>query len=300
MNQWLKIGSLVSLVVLMIACEDATVDYASDIVGDYIVKTAIIDGINTDYSILPLEEAWIIDITKDNLLSYENEVNQCDSTYNLDVRVIDSVSDTAIVFDDDTRLYYSISGTQLTLSNDDDVITLVKYGSVLPPPSWTDPSQLTNDIYEPDNSLGQATRISAAGAIHSHYSAVCDDDDYFIFEALGGTSYVIEAEAEASSDIDLTISLFSVSGDSAGYSDDQTTTNVDPLLEWACINSGDYYFIIKKYWDYLDPGNSADDEKGAYTVSVDVTKALLKAPDPEIIKRHRSAKATHLRHKFFD
>ena len=287
----------------MLSCEDATIDSASDIVGDYIVETATIDGINTNYSILPLEEAWIIDITQDNLLSYENEVNLCDSTFNLEARVIDSVTDTSIIFEDDTRLYYNISDDQLTLINNNDVITLVKYGSVFPPPSWTDPSQLTNDIYEPDDNLSQATRISAAGAIQRHYSAVCDDDDYFIFEALGGTSYVIEAEAETGSDIDLTISLYSESGIAVGYNDDQTTTNVDPLLEWTCpdsVDHGDYYFVIKKYWDYLDPGNSLDDEKGVYNVSVDVTKILLMTTPTEIIKPHRPVQSTHLRHKFFD
>ncbi|NQT61802.1 MAG: hypothetical protein HQ556_02485 [Candidatus Marinimicrobia bacterium] len=284
---------------VIVACEDATIDYTSDIAGVYIVESATVDGVNTNYSTLPIEEAWIIDITADNLLSYVNDINLCDSTFNLDARVIDMVTDTSIVFTDDSDLYYSVEEGKLTLFNDDDVIVLVGYGYDFPPPSWSDPQFLTNDIYEPDSSLSLATRISAAGAVQIHYSAVCDDEDFYIFEALGGTTYIIEASAAAGTGIDLTLSLYS-SDSLEAFNDDQTTSNVDPKLVWPCLVSGDYYFIIKKYWDYLDPGNSEDDKKGAYTVSVDVTKGLLKAPPPEIIKLHRPVQATRLFHKFFD
>lgn len=284
MKQRLKKGCLICVGFVMLACQDATIDYASDIVGIYMVETAVIDGVTTDYSNLPLEDAWIMDISQDNLLSYENAINQCDTTYRQEARIIESITDTSIVFEDGTRIYYTISVDQLTLVNNDDVITLVEYGSDFPPPSWTDPSQLTNDIYEPDDSLSQATRIAAAGSRQSHYSAICDDEDFFIFEALASTIYVIEAKAENGSDIDLTISLFSENGIMVDYNDDQTTTNVDPKLTWTCPVSGDYYFIIKKYWDYLDPGNSADDEKGAYTVSVDVTKNFMGVSHADVIK----------------
>ncbi len=281
------------------ACEDATVDYSSDIVGIYVVETAIVDGINTDYTSLPIEEAWIIDITSDNLLSYVNEVNLCDTSYILDTRVIDGVTDTSIVFTDNTVIYYSINDDKLSLISNDDLIVLTSYGSDFPPPAWTAPFFLTNDIYEPDSSLNLATRISAAGAVQTHYSAVCDDEDYFIFEALGGTIYIIEAEAAIGTDIDLTLSLYS-SDSLEAYNDDQSTSDRDPKLEWFCPNTGDYYFIIKKYWDYLDPGNSLDDEKGEYTISVDVTKGLVQAHQPEIIKLHPPVQTARLSYSFFD
>ena len=284
----------------MVTCEDATIDYTSDIVGVYIVETALVDGVNTSYSTLPIEEAWIIDITSDNLLSYMNDINLCDSTFEMDARIIDTVTDTSIIFTDDTNLYYSVSGDQLTLSKSDDVIVLVGYGSNFPPASWTNPRYLTNDIYEPDSSVNLATRISAAGTIQTHYSAVCDDNDFFIFEALDSTIYIIEAEAAPGTDIDLTLSLFSGQGLIA-YNDDQVpTTNVDPKIEWTCPSTGDYYFVVKKYWDYLDPDDSSDDEKGAYDISVDVTKGLLKAPSPEIIKVQKPVQAIRLFHNFFD
>ncbi|MBT4034942.1 MAG: hypothetical protein HOB84_14325 [Candidatus Marinimicrobia bacterium] len=283
---------------VMVACEDATIDYSSDILGIYIVENTTVDGIYTDYSTLPIEEAWIIDITADNLLSYVNDANLCDSTFSLDARVIDMVTDTSIVFTDNTYLDYSNNNEQLTLYNDDDVMVLAGFEYDFPPPAWTDPLFLTNDEYEPDSSLSLASRISAAGAFQTHYSAVCDDDDFFIFDALGGTVYIIEAEAAIGTDIDLTLSLYSTDSLIA-YNDDQASTNVDPKLVWTCLDSGDYYFIVKKYWDYLDPGNSLDDEKGAYTISVDVTKGLLQA-SPEIIKLHRPVKASRLFHKFFD
>ena len=284
----------------MVACEDATIDYTSDIVGVYIVETATIDGFTTDFTTLPLEEAWFFDISSDNLLSYVNDINLCDSTYQMDGRVIDSVTDTAIIFTDDTRLYYTIDAEQLMLLNDDDVITLIDYGSVFPPPSWTDPGRLTNDIYEPDSSLSLANRISAAGSIQTHYSAVCDDEDYFIFEALDSTIYVIEASAVGNTDIDLTISLYSGQGDLVDFNDDQSTTDVDPKLEWTCQGTGEYYFVVKKYWDYLDPGNSLDDEKGSYTVSVDVTKNLIKPATPEVVKMPRPQRSTPIQHRFFN
>jgi len=300
LNQWLKNGYLLFLGLITVACEDATIDYASDIVGVYIVETATIDGGYTDYSDLPIEEAWIIDITSASLLSYENDVNLCDSTFEIDARVIDSITDTAIIFTDDTRLYYVVEDGQLLLLNNDDIITLVDYDLVFPPLSWTDPALLTNDLYEPDSSLSLSTRLSAAGVIQTHYSAVCDDEDYFIFEALDSTKYIIEASAVGNTDIDLTLSLYSFSGDLVDYNDDQTTSNVDPKLEWICPGTGDYYFVVKKYWDYLDPGNSLDDEKGSYTVSVDVTKNLIKPATPEVVKMPRPQRSTPILHRFFD
>ena len=285
----------------MLSCEDATIDYASDIVGDYKVETTTIDGIYTDYSILPLELAWIIQISKDNLVYFLNDLNQCDTSYLTPyAREIKSISDSTIIFSDNTSMTYTIRTGGLTLTMDGDIINAANYDGSFPPAVWTDPTLLTNDAYEPDGSLSQATMISAAGAVQTHYSAVCDDDDYYIFEALIGTRYIIEAEAEAGSDIDLTISLYSLSGDRLAYSDDQSTSNVDPKVVWTCPDSADYYFVVKKYWDYLDPGNSLDDERGAYTVSVDVTKALLKTPPQGIIKHYRPVQATHQLHKFFD
>ncbi|MBT3228406.1 MAG: hypothetical protein HOD43_06140 [Candidatus Marinimicrobia bacterium] len=300
MNQWLHKVCLLLLGLLMVACEDATIDYSSDVVGVYIVETATVDGIYTDFSALPVEEAWIIDITQNNLLSYFNDINLCDSTFELNAKEIESVTDTSIYFGDNTRMYYSIQAENLVLTSNDDVITLADYGSDFPPASWTNPARLTNDIYEPDSTLDLATRISAAGALQTHYSAVCDDADFFIFEALDSTTYIIEIDAEAGSDIDLTLTLYSAAGSFVVYNDDQSTTDVDPKLEWDCEDSGDYYFMVKKYWDYLDPGNSLDDEKGAYTVSVDVTKTLMKVSPPDLIKLPRPVRSTRLQDRFFD
>ncbi len=287
------------MVLSLVTCEDAVIDYASDIVGVYIVQSAYIDGVSTDYTALPIEDAWIVDINKDNLIYYTNEINQCDTNYNADIREIESVTDTSIIFTDESRLYYTTSSDLLTLSLDDDVLTLESYSDTIPPAVWSDPTLLTNDIYEPDGSFILATRLSAAGATQTHYSAVCDDEDYFVFETLTGTSYVIEIDAATGTKIDLTISLYSVAGDLVGFSDDQSATNVDPLLEWTCPDSSDYYFVVKKYWDYLDPGNSLDDEKGAYTVSVDVTKNLHSSPYSNIYKQRSMPPSTRTPAKFF-
>lgn len=299
LNRWLRNGCLVFLGFALATCELSTVDYSSNIVGVYIVENAGYDGSYVDYSVLPPEEAWIIDIGSDNMLSYSNTINQCDSTYNIETREVDSITDTAIVFTDDSKMYYSVDDDQLLLISDTEVLTLVTYSETFPPISWTDPGQLKNDDYEPDSSLSLATRISAAGAVQSHFSAVCDDEDYFIFEALQGTAYIIEASTPAGSSLDLTISLFSATGDSVAYNDDQSTTNVDPELEWTCETTGDYYFIVKKYWDYLDPGNSLDDERGAYTASVDVTKGLIGKPDQDIKKRSRPSTALKSNNELF-
>lgn len=75
LNQLLKIGCLFCLGIVLMTCEDATIDYTSDIAGEYIVETAFIDGITTDYSSLPLEDAWIIDINDESFISYENDIN---------------------------------------------------------------------------------------------------------------------------------------------------------------------------------------------------------------------------------
>jgi len=298
--QGLNKSCFLFLVLLMVSCEDAVIDYASDIVGAYIVETANIDGGYTDYSILPLEQALIIDIGSSDFLSYTNAINLCDSSYIIDTLEIDSFTDTAIVFRDDTRLYYSIEDEQLILWNGDDMMTLVEYTTSFPPASWRDPALLTNDTYEPDSSISLASRISAAGAVQSHYSAVCDDEDYFIFEALDSTTYVIEVNAVGSTGLDLTISLYFGQGDLVDFNDDQSTTDVDPKLEWTCEGTGEYYFIVKKYWDYLDPGNSEDDKRGAYTVQVDVTKDLLNTSPQNVIKKHRPIPNARRYATFFD
>lgn len=276
MIQWLKHIWLPILVLVFVSCEDATIDYAADIVGLYTVETALISGTSTNYSQLPSEEAWIIDISQESLLSYENDVNQCDTTYSMDIKAISKVTDTTIVFEDETSFEYSISNDQLLLYEGNDILTLESYTSEFPPASWVDPTQLENDEYEPDSSVALATRISAASALQTHYSAVCDDADFYIFEALSGTSYIIEVNTGSTSDVDLTISLYNLAGDSVAYNDDKTSTKVDPYLEWTCDATGDYYFVVKKYWDYLDPGNSLDDEQGEYTIGIEVTKGLAK------------------------
>lgn len=290
MFQRCKINSLVLSVILLTACEDATIDYASDVAGMYKVIAASIDGIETSYVDVPDEELWIIDITSDDFLSYQNEVNFCDSTYGIEMTEIESITDTTIVLTDETTIEYEFYESNLLISLNGNSMTLAVFDASFPPLAWTDPSHLYNDDYEPDSSLSLATRISAASAIQHHYSAVCDDEDFFIFEAIEGTTYVIEAKAQTIGTIslDLTLSLYSISGDSVAYDDDQTTTNEDPKIIWNCGETGDYYFVVKKYWDYLDPGNSLDDEKGDYTIRVDVTKGLLKPSEIQVDKQQLS------------
>jgi len=285
--QGFKISGLMLSVLLLMACEDATVDYASDIVGMYQVNSADIEGVETSYQDVPEEELWIIEITSDNFISYQNEINFCDTTYGLETTGIESITDTTIVLSDETSIEYTLYESELILSFNGNSMTLAAYDASFPPLSWIDPSHLYNDAYEPDNSLSLATRISAAGGVQLHYSAVCDDEDFFIFEALAGTRYIIEAEAQTVglTSLDLTLFLYSLSGDSVAYNDDQTGTNEDPRIIWTCEASGDYYFVVKKYWDYLDPGNSLDDEKGEYEVSVDVTKGLFGPSVVQVVKQ---------------
>jgi len=293
-NVWLLLPAL-----LFVSCEDVVIDYASDIVGIYFVETSVINGTATNYSQLPSEEAWIIDISKESLLSYENDVNQCDTTYSMGIKAISKVTDTTIVFEDETSYEYSIGDDQLLLYDGDDILTLESYTSEFPPVSWVDPTQLENDDYEPDSSVALATRISAASAVQTHYSAVCDDVDFYIFEALSGTSYIIEVNTGSTSNVDLTISLYNLAGDSIAYNDDKSSTKIDPYLEWTCEVTGDYYFVVKKYWDYLDPGNSLDDEHGEYSISIDVTKGLTKEAPSIVLVKHPRQAMTHTQNEFF-
>jgi len=269
-----KMSMFLLLALIVISCEDATVDHAADLVGVYTVETALVNSITTYYSDKPMEEAWIIDISRESLVFYVNTSNHCDTSYEASLKDISKITDTTIRFEDGNLWEYELTGENVLLMHDADILTLKAYADSFPPVPWTDPSQLENDDYEPDNSLATATRISAASAEQTHFSAECDDADYYIFEALAGTSYIISAKKGVGTSVDLTISLYNLSGDSVAYNDDKTSTNVDPELDWTCPVTGDYYFVVKKYWDYLDPGNSLDDEKGSYTVQIEVTKGL--------------------------
>lgn len=285
---------------IFLACEEETTDYAADLIGNYIVESETISGTYTAYTSSPPEESRLIDITREFFISYKNDENHCDTTYQVETWEIDSFSDTSIFLADGSRLYYALESGVLTLYDDDDIINLIEYDGEFPPPAWNNLDHLENDSSEPDGSFATATRIAAAGTSREHFMGVCDDQDYFIFEALAGTIYILEAVSLTNNDMDLTLTLFTSAGDTAGFNDDQTEGNMDPELEWMCPDSGDYYFGIQKYWDYLDPGNSLDDEKGAYTVTVDVTKALLNAPPQAIIKRSKPPRSTQLSHELFD
>ncbi len=271
----------VVLCFLLVSCEEEAPDYTTELIGSYIVDYSIIDGSSTDYSAMPLEETRFVVISSSSFTEYANFENLCDTNSVTQAKVITDVTDTLIYFDDGTHRFYALSDDGLILTYEDDQYTLSYYSGTIPPTVWGDPSLLTNDVYEPDNSFVEATSISAAGSSQEHYQAVCDDEDYFKFDALGGTIYIIDVSAKGSPELDLTLTLFTAEGDTVAFNDDRDSNDLDPELEWLCDEDGEYYFVVKKYWDYLNPGDSTDDAPGTYTATVDVTKELSRSSNPQ-------------------
>ena len=149
---------------------------------------------------------------------------------------------------------------------------------------------MTNDTYEPNNEIATATSIAAGGTIQNHYLGACGDEDYFMFSASAGVSYIMETISPLDQFLDLTLALYSGNG-SLLDTDDDGGTDFNPSLYWTCQTSGDYYFVIEGFWD---------DDIGNYSVSVIESSALVKPIVVPEIKRARPEKKIRLSELLFN
>ncbi len=287
MKNLIKSVVILAILGMMLGCEEEVPDYAADIVGKYIVESVYSSfwDETIDLTSLPLEDALIVEITRGELRTYENDENRCQNTYSTETDAIDGVSETSILFTDDTELAYSMVGSKLRIEDDGDIMMLATYSGDIPPASWTDPTLLTNDTYEPNNVITMATAIAAGGTTQNHYLGNCEDKDYFIFSAVSGTSYKIATSTPEGSNLDLTLTLSSGAGVELGYNDDYAFPDLNPGLDWTCEVSGDYYFLIDGFWD---------DEAGNYSVSVNISTTLQRTSSAPEEKKHRKVEKIRL------
>lgn len=251
---------------LIVGCEEEAEDYAADIINTYIIESIEFMGETFDFSDLPIEDAKLLKITRDEAITYDNAEDHCEDTYIMNVEEIEGVTATVILFADGSELEYSIVDGKLRIVDAGDVIMLAAYNGVVPPASWTDPSLLTNDTYEPNNEISTATTIAPGGTIQNHYMGDCGDEDYFMFSAIAGRNYIMETNSPLNDILDLTLLLYAGNGTLLD-SDDDSGTNYHPSLYWTCQVSGDYYFVIEGFWD---------DDIGNYSVSVVESNLLAK------------------------
>ena len=269
-----------SAALLIIGCEEEAEDYAADIINTYIVESIEFMDETIDLSDFPVEDALLVKITRDEAITYENDEDHCEDTYTVESDDIEGVTETVILFTDGSEIEYSIVGDKLRLVDGGDVIMLAAYNGVVPPASWTDPTLLTNDTYEPDNELSTATTIAPGGTIQNHYMGDCGDEDYFMFSAIAGRNYVMETNSPLNEYLDLTLLLYAGNGTLLD-SDDDSGTNYHPSLYWTCQVSGDYYFVIEGFWS---------DDIGNYSVSVVESNLLAKPAVIHEEKKERTNK----------
>ncbi len=267
MKQWLILMLILPMAVMLVSCEEEVPDYAADIINTYIVESITEYEETFDLTALPLEESLFIVITRDEIRIYQNDEDHCLATYEIETEEISGVTETAILYMDDSADNYSFENGKLRVDDDGDIVILAEYTDTFPPPAWTDPSLLNNDTYEPNNEFTMATAIAAGGTVQNHYLAECDEKDYFMFNAESGTSYSLGTTTPFGSSLDLELTLYTGSADSIDYNDDYNYPNLNPGLDWTCPATGDYYFLIQSLWG---------DEFGDYSVSVNVLEGLLK------------------------
>jgi len=291
-NNLIKSIVILAMVIMMFGCEEEVPDYAADIVGKYIVESIYSSfwDETIDLSALPLEDAFFVEITRDELKTYENDEDRCLDTYTIENDEIDGVTETSILFSDNTEMDYNEVSGKLRIEDDGDIILLASYSDAVPPASWTNPTLLTNDTYEPNNDITHATAIAAGGTVQNHYLAACNDLDYFMFSANSGTHYILETTSPLNADLDLELTLYSASGSEID-SDDDSGTDYNPSLYWTCQTSGDYYFLLDGFWD---------DEVGYYSVSVSTSTTLQRASSAPEEKKHRNVEKMRLSDLLFN
>lgn len=275
MARWLKTLSLFLLLLVLGCEEDATPDYAADLIGIYQVTMLDVDGTTYDLTGNPMEIAQLIEITREVLVFYSNDQTLCSDEFEADSIGIERFTAGSILLDDDTFLEYDLSGGQLHLTDVADEVVMSSYSLAFPPLSWEDPEALNNDAYEPNDTNLDATPITVGPEVQDHYMGACGDFDFFVFSAAEGESYVIETETGDASLLDLYLTLYSDLGDYIDSADDQDGLNLNPQLIWTCETSGDYYFVLESY--YFEEG-------GFYTVSVEAQPENTLGMKPGIIK----------------
>lgn len=276
-----KTLSVLMVIFLLITCEEDTAgpeNGSSELAGAWILqktsRTVWVDGVidQDDVDYFTIMDPYIFEsvlfFQADTMSYCENDVLSND--YYCFQRYLYSLGDDYITLneldDDDiwTRQYSLDMDTLTFYGGDVDTynghtsevsseITWTRYVDDFPPSEWLTP--LSNDAYEPDNDAAEATlvMVSADALRHVWYPG---DQDWFTFQAQGGTTYIIQTFGSYLH----WLSLLDTDGITQLDVSESRWGNAE--IEWTCPSSGNYYFKTAVHYE------EGEDDAGAYYVSV--------------------------------
>ncbi len=159
------------------------------------------------------------------------------------------------------------------------------YTGQIPPADWPPLSTVEDDAYEPDNSYSSATSIASDGTSQDH-TLTEDDEDWFSFSAVSGTSYIIKTTGIT----DTYLCLYDKDAFTLLKEDDDDDEGTglgedwNAVILWECTAGGTYYFKVTGFDGY---------ETGYYSISVSISTLTKQNASP--LNKSRPAKKVYKR-----
>lgn len=233
-----------------------TITGTDEITGTWLlVRQAMEGSISMDTTYSGTESGFILVITADSTISFEN----C-STYTDRYASAYTDNGSSIIVEGDTLAYY-FQGNQLVFQMNDASFTsrmyLDEYTGQVPPSTWPPlGSGGTDDEYEPDNTYLDANPITSDGTAQYHTFTV-NDTDWYMFSAQSGYTYILETGGSR----DTYLMLYDADGTTLLDYDDDGDIDYNALLTWICEADGVYYFSVHEY----------SGDEGDYSVAVTIS-----------------------------
>ena len=133
-----------------------------------------------------------------------------------------------------------------------------------PPTTPTTTPGACQDAYEPDNDLPQARPITSDGAAQTHTLHAAGDQDWTVFDAEAGRTYVLRTFGLAR-DVDTVLALFNANRELITYNDDDPQGGANSRITFTPTVTGAYYARVTNY----DPAFGGCD--ASYQLSVERT-----------------------------
>jgi len=122
------------------------------------------------------------------------------------------------------------------------------------------------DAFEPDDTMEQATPFVVNGIPQTHGFAPCHEFDWAKFDAVAGTTYVIET-LRLGEWYDTILTLYGPDGTFIAENDDWA--DLDSRIVWTAPADGTYYVKVREYDSDCPPdGTWYDCSSGSYDLSI--------------------------------
>jgi hypothetical protein len=287
--------------VILLTCDKSTESKYDSIFGKWMIhKTEVIEyhgGVKVLWESGPYDpaidqyfHAEIIEISKDQIVSYQNAPGSRYLYFPSDITLIDTmiiITDEYYDYEQEEYVtvqdtgHYTFEGNLLVFIQDfyeedypaTQKLYLKKYTGKFPPQSWTTP--LAGDQYEPDDIVQNAKPVTVGSDAQIH-TLTQNDWDWFKFTAEAGKTYLITVTGY----MDNVLTLFEPDGVTGIAEDDDNdwnipvSGNVESVLVWDCPAAGVYFFRVIAYFS---------EDVGYYTTAVQLTNLdspLLKLKKP--------------------